>query len=346
MQTATVHDLAREAKQINEMHAQYAGASKMTLDLAQQIGQKLIDVKASLKHGQFMPWVKDNCAFAYNTAKLYMNAAKKTSDVFLPDTTITDAAKAGAKKQAPVPDGMVKVPSFTSLAVDLGALPKTAGGLQIDKVLAAFEEAHGAPYPKKGHDKVLVTFAEMEAIKAVLVLQAKAKTAQQVITEVKADLKPTAQQKLDKALAVALAAQKADAYTKAVEQVQPVKEQYLAKAKHLDTVVYAELMETKAEVEAELTRVQHQRALSANTHISGEEFQFLLQATHPDKFTGYGDPALVAKMQKVFAILQKLAPALNTKMQTKKMIEMGLLPTLHTHMQAATKLGDLPSTRH
>ena len=241
-----------------------------------------------------------------------------------PDTTQATIKEYKDMKKAPDANehaGMVKLPAFATLATSIGALKPAAGGVHTQEALAAFESAYGKPYPKKGSAKVFVTDAEMEAIKAVLLLQAKSKTTKEVITEASADLKPSAKQKLDKAIAVAAAAQRVELLAQMQKQVAEVKVVYEEKAKHLDTVVYPELMETKAEVEAELTRVQHQRSLSANTHITGEEFQFLLQATHPDKFDSYGDPQLTAKMQKVFAILQKLAPALNTKMQTKKMVQ-------------------------
>lgn len=98
-------DLAREANFINELHARYSAAEKTTLAVAVEIGQHLIAVKASLKHGEFMPWVEANCLFKEAQCTRYMQAAKFIPEMNLPDspapTTIREAAKLGAKTRKP-----------------------------------------------------------------------------------------------------------------------------------------------------------------------------------------------------------------------------------------------------
>lgn len=40
------------------------------------IGEMLIKVKQELAHGEFMPWVAENCDFSYHMARNYMIVAK------------------------------------------------------------------------------------------------------------------------------------------------------------------------------------------------------------------------------------------------------------------------------
>ena len=40
-------------------------------------GQRLADVKASLSHGQFTGWIRDNCRFSERTAQGYMRLARE-----------------------------------------------------------------------------------------------------------------------------------------------------------------------------------------------------------------------------------------------------------------------------
>lgn len=48
-------------------------------EIAAEIGEELTKVKASLKHGEFAPWVEENCTFAYRGAAEYMQVAKTKS---------------------------------------------------------------------------------------------------------------------------------------------------------------------------------------------------------------------------------------------------------------------------
>lgn len=57
------------------MRASASAEREECLAEAIYIGRRLIAVKASLKHGEFMPWVKANCLFSHNTARMYMNAS-------------------------------------------------------------------------------------------------------------------------------------------------------------------------------------------------------------------------------------------------------------------------------
>jgi hypothetical protein len=65
-----------EKKQIiNEivsLHNEISGLLKMSLKKAIRIGELLSEQKASLKHGEFIPWIKANLPFTERTAQNYM----------------------------------------------------------------------------------------------------------------------------------------------------------------------------------------------------------------------------------------------------------------------------------
>lgn len=43
---------------------------------AKAAGEELLWVKKCLKHGEFKPWIKENCRFSYDTAVQYMRVVK------------------------------------------------------------------------------------------------------------------------------------------------------------------------------------------------------------------------------------------------------------------------------
>lgn len=48
-------------------------------DIAAEIGEELIEVKQQLAHGEFMPWVSENCSFTHKRAKEYVIVARAKS---------------------------------------------------------------------------------------------------------------------------------------------------------------------------------------------------------------------------------------------------------------------------
>lgn len=64
-----------EKSRINEivdLHNEISGFLKMSLEKAIRIGELLIEQKASLQHGQFGQWLRDNLPFSDRTARNYM----------------------------------------------------------------------------------------------------------------------------------------------------------------------------------------------------------------------------------------------------------------------------------
>lgn len=77
---AELDQLLVEIKREHEATARSMGDS---LRHAREVGRKLIAVKAILAHGQFMPWVEEECGFSHSTANLYMKIARNWDERLL-----------------------------------------------------------------------------------------------------------------------------------------------------------------------------------------------------------------------------------------------------------------------
>jgi hypothetical protein len=74
----TLEQLAAEIKQ---EHAAAESTMRDSLLHAREAGKKLIGVKRQLAHGEFMPWVEQQCGFSHSTANLYMTIARNWDEV-------------------------------------------------------------------------------------------------------------------------------------------------------------------------------------------------------------------------------------------------------------------------
>ena len=64
------------AAEIRRAHADVQEAAKTAAEHAITAGHALIEAKALLKHGEWLPWLRENCALAELTAQLYMKVAR------------------------------------------------------------------------------------------------------------------------------------------------------------------------------------------------------------------------------------------------------------------------------
>jgi len=64
------------AAEIRKAHADVQDAAKTAAERAIDAGHALIEAKALVKHGQWLPWLREHCALAERTAQLYMRIAK------------------------------------------------------------------------------------------------------------------------------------------------------------------------------------------------------------------------------------------------------------------------------
>jgi hypothetical protein len=57
-----------------------AEALRRSIENGIAAGELLIEAKAQLRHGQWLPWLQDNCNLSERTAQLYMRLAKNRAD--------------------------------------------------------------------------------------------------------------------------------------------------------------------------------------------------------------------------------------------------------------------------
>jgi len=64
------------AADIRKAHADVQGAAKTAAQRAIEAGHALMEAKALVEHGGWLPWLREHCALAERTAQLYMKIAK------------------------------------------------------------------------------------------------------------------------------------------------------------------------------------------------------------------------------------------------------------------------------
>jgi hypothetical protein len=78
---ATSNSLADLAARIRAEHEGVAGAMKRGLDHAIAAGKLLLEAKAQLAHGQWLPWLAEHCQVPERTAQLYMRLARHAPEI-------------------------------------------------------------------------------------------------------------------------------------------------------------------------------------------------------------------------------------------------------------------------
>ncbi|ESZ68165.1 hypothetical protein X727_23070 [Mesorhizobium sp. L103C119B0] len=82
------------AENIKRAHSGLLEAAKTAADRAIEAGQALIEAKELVKHGEWLPWLKDYCGLPERTAQLYMAIAKSG----LKPATVADLGLQAAAK--------------------------------------------------------------------------------------------------------------------------------------------------------------------------------------------------------------------------------------------------------
>lgn len=81
-------------KEILRLHAEIEAEVRTTLPKAIRLGQLLVEQKAELGHGEWLPWVKANCPFSDRSAQDYMKYYRRRREL----KTATVADLPGARK--------------------------------------------------------------------------------------------------------------------------------------------------------------------------------------------------------------------------------------------------------
>jgi hypothetical protein len=85
------------AARIRAEHEAASGALKSSVGHAITAGELLIEAKALVKHGQWLPWLQNHCAISERTAQLYMRCARSRKEIeantqCVADLTLNEAA--------------------------------------------------------------------------------------------------------------------------------------------------------------------------------------------------------------------------------------------------------------
>jgi hypothetical protein len=125
--------LAVLAAEIQEAHADTLKYLHRAAERALEAGKLLLEAKELLGHGQFLPWIKENCQLSERTAQRYMRIARSgVEPAKLADLGIAAVDKALA---LPGPDGAEPEPELPEGDLDAEQLatiipPLSTGGLQ------------------------------------------------------------------------------------------------------------------------------------------------------------------------------------------------------------------------
>jgi hypothetical protein len=69
------------AARIKTEHKATSDALNSSVEHSIKAGELLLEAKAQLKHGQWLPWLKDHCQISERTARLYMRVAKNKTEI-------------------------------------------------------------------------------------------------------------------------------------------------------------------------------------------------------------------------------------------------------------------------
>jgi hypothetical protein len=86
---------------INSAHEAAFGSYREALEHARRAGDLLVDAKATVGHGAWLPWVEKNLRFSARTATGYMQIAARWSE--LESATVADLTLRGALKLLSAP---------------------------------------------------------------------------------------------------------------------------------------------------------------------------------------------------------------------------------------------------
>jgi hypothetical protein len=75
------NSLADLAHRIKVEHTAVADALKDSVRHAIAAGGLLVEAKAQVPHGGWLPWLKDNCEISERTAQLYMQVSKNRTTI-------------------------------------------------------------------------------------------------------------------------------------------------------------------------------------------------------------------------------------------------------------------------
>lgn len=97
LSSSAVRSLPQE---VNREHQAFLEAGKRAIEHAFRCGELLLEVKASVAHGEFLPWLEKHCAFSERTARNYMGFVKQVGN----RQALADLSDDAYAKFLPAPD--------------------------------------------------------------------------------------------------------------------------------------------------------------------------------------------------------------------------------------------------
>ena len=91
---------------IRHEHEQVATSMMSVINHAIAAGELLLEAKRQVKHGEWLPWLAENCDIAERTAQVYMRLARTPLEKrnAVADLPLRDALTSLASPSAPAPD--------------------------------------------------------------------------------------------------------------------------------------------------------------------------------------------------------------------------------------------------
>lgn len=126
----------KRTDRIAELHREIIGYLKVTVDKAIEIGGLLIEQKAELDHGQWLPWVRENLPFSERLARDYMRFYDRRDE--LKTANVADLTEARRLLSKPDHDelrkqfdaAMAEIKSRIPVETDISALQAVAENMR------------------------------------------------------------------------------------------------------------------------------------------------------------------------------------------------------------------------
>jgi hypothetical protein len=108
--TAGTNRLPVLAEEVREAHVGVREAAKAGTEFAIEAGRALIEAKSLLRHGEWLPWLRQRCRLPERTAQLYMHIASLVDNHGLKSATVADLGIRflGKMKQS----GVIRSPEY------------------------------------------------------------------------------------------------------------------------------------------------------------------------------------------------------------------------------------------
>lgn len=142
------------AEQINEAHRLARSHADSAVQHAIRCGELLLRKKAELKHGEFKPWIEENCEFSYPSAVRYMRVANNQKDHTRSFSTLCEAL--GYEDRKPEPPQQPQLDQEPAAAPAPVAAPPAVS-------LASGDLSHIGP-PLTDEDRQVIAAAQQRVV--------------------------------------------------------------------------------------------------------------------------------------------------------------------------------------